>query len=120
MTFALQLIRFVTLDIIGEILYWPVWWYTCGLWEVMKWAGRGLKDEWIILALGPWLNSMFIPMYADYSLAGRAISFVFRILILGWRLLKFSIWVVWYLAGLLLYVGLPAVSVYFLLMFFRS
>jgi len=117
---TLAVIRFVLLDIVGEILYWPVWWYTRGLWEALKWAGRGLRDEWGVLALTLWLRSMFTPMYADYSFAGRAISFVFRVLILGWRLMKFFIWVAWYAVGLALYAGLPAAAAYVLFSFFRQ
>lgn len=120
MTLVLHIVRFVALDIVGEVFYWPIWWYTRGLWEVLKWVGRGLRDEWIVLALGPWLRSMFTPMYADYSFAGRAISFVFRIIILGFRLVKFSIWLAWYFIGALLYVGLPAAAVYLLVMFMRK
>lgn len=107
-------------DVLLDILTWPVWWCTQGLWTVLKWVGRGIANEWFDFGLGPWLKSMFTPMYADYSLAGRAISFVARIIILVFRLAQFILWFALYLVALALYIGLPVGAAYLLYTFYRA
>lgn len=52
------------------------------------------KEKDLVYALGLhiWLKVIFKPMYADYSLAGRAISFVMRLIILAVDLIFVSLW----------------------------
>lgn len=104
--------KFIIIDIIGDFLWWPIWWYTAGLWERLKWFGGQLKATWKALAIGLWLKNFFAPMYADRSILGRSISLVMRIVILIWKLVWFFIWVVIVLAALLAWIGLPIFVVY--------
>ncbi|MEW6610922.1 MAG: hypothetical protein AB1352_04860 [Patescibacteria group bacterium] len=115
-----QVMKLVIIDTVLDIIMWPVWWFTQGLWTTLRWVGRGIANEWFDFGLGPWLKSMFTPMYADYSLAGRAISFVARVIILAFRLLQFSLWVVFYVVGVALYLGLPGAAVYLLVTFYHT
>ena len=103
-------LKFIFIDIIGDFIYWPVWWYTTGLKDVLVFCGEQIRKTWRALALGIWLKNMFTPMYADRSLGGRAISFVMRIIILIWKLAWFLIWTVIVLALLVIWLGvLPGV-----------
>jgi hypothetical protein len=85
-------IRFILRETIGELLYFPVWWYSIGLVTFIKTLGR----EWLTitdrLAIRILAKNMLRPMYADYSRPGRVISFVFRVLILGVRLVVLCLW----------------------------
>ena len=85
-------LKFVFIDIIGDFVYWPIWWYTTGLKNMLVFCGDQIKKIWGFLALGIWLKNMFTPMYADRSILGRLISFGVRIIILIWRLVWFFIW----------------------------
>lgn len=114
----LRVIKIIAIDTVYDIVRWPVWWYTRGFWEVLKWAGRGMAREWWNLALGPWLRATFIPMYGDYSAAGRAISFVMRIVILAYRLAVFCFWLAVYFMLIIPYVAFPLLAVYCLLRFY--
>ncbi len=117
---ALHAMKLVVIDTVLDIVMWPAWWCTQGLWTVLVWVGRGIANEWFDFGLGPWMRSMFTPMYADYSLAGRAISFVARIIILAFRLVQFILWFALYLVALALYIGLPTGAVYLLLNFYHA
>ncbi|OGL88782.1 hypothetical protein A3I42_03235 [Candidatus Uhrbacteria bacterium RIFCSPLOWO2_02_FULL_49_11] len=117
---AIHVVRLVVVDVLLDIFTWPTWWCTLGLWTVLKWVGRGIANEWFDFGLGPWLKSMFTPMYADYSLAGRAISFVARIIILTFRFVQFFLWLVLYMVALALYIALPLGAAYFLISFYRT
>jgi hypothetical protein len=76
LTYSLKII----LQILGEILYFPWWWYSTGFW---RWA-RDLSKFWLnqekILGVSIWAKNIFVPMYGQRDLASRAISFVMRLI----------------------------------------
>lgn len=104
---VLSSIKFITIDILGDFLYWPIWWYTVGLKERVIWFGEQVKNMWKVMALGLWLKNFFVPMYGDRSILGRGISFVMRIVILLWKLVWFIGWLLLVLAILLLWIAAP-------------
>jgi len=112
MNIFLSSLKFIFIDIIGDFLYWPIWWYTGGFKERLIWFGGQVKMTWKSLALGLWLKSMFKPMYADRSFLGRAISLVMRILILIWKLVWFILWLLIIIAVLFLWLAAPVAVVY--------
>jgi hypothetical protein len=70
----------IILQIFGEILYFPWWWYSTGFarWLIV------LSKFWLnlekVLGLGVWVKNIFVPMYGQRDLASRAISFVMRLI----------------------------------------
>ena len=86
-----QSISFVAKEIVGDILYFPIWWYTKGL----KNAAFSLRDNVYklarSLALRLLLANMFKPMFGQYSFSGRIISFFMRVLQLVVYLILFII-----------------------------
>ena len=105
-------IKFVTIDIIGDFVYWPIWWYTLGLKDRLVWFSEQVKDIWKVLALGLWLKNFFVPMYADRSILGRGISLVMRFIILLWKLAWFFGWLILVLAILVLWIVAPIGAVW--------
>lgn len=106
-------IKFIVVDIIGDFVYWPIWWYTAGLPDRLIWFEGQVKSIWKVLALGLWLKNFFVPMYGDRSILGRAISLVMRIVILfGWKLVWFIVWTALSLALLLIWILLPPAVIY--------
>lgn len=85
---------FIIRESIGELLYFPVWWYSHGL----ALTARKLLNSWLgmshHLSLVILLRTMGKPMYGDYTRSGKIISFFFRLLILGVRLVQFGLWTV--------------------------
>ena len=104
--------RFIIIDLIGDIFYWPIWWYTVGLKDRFKWFAGHVKSIWRALALGLWLNNFFVPMYADRSILGRAISLAMRIIILAWKLIWFLAWTALVFLLVLAWIFLPVAAVY--------
>jgi hypothetical protein len=75
----LNLMKIVFVDLIGEFLYFPIWWLTVGL-----------KKTWIFfvsqvlyfeasLSVKVWIVNLFRPMYMQTDIAGRLISFFMRL-----------------------------------------
>ena len=84
----------IILKILGDIFYFPIWWYSVGL-------ARQLKNVWIFLhnqeqGLGfyIWLKNIFVPMYGQRDWAGRLISFLVRSIQIIFRGLALLIWVI--------------------------
>lgn len=108
-------IRFFFKDFLGDFVAFPLWWYSRGTVQVIQFilehAGRMAQT----LSLKIWVKNLFVPMYAQYDIAGRLISFVLRIVVLIYRFIKFVVW----LAILLVLLGLwlfgPLAVLYYLL-----
>ncbi len=83
---------YILRELVGELLYWPVWWYTTGLrlaWRRMQSQVIRMYDR---LGTRYLFSNMGRPMYGDYTRSGRVISFFFRLLLVGWSLLVLSVW----------------------------
>jgi hypothetical protein len=108
---VLQALKFVLVDVIGDFLYMPIWWYTEGLKKVALFFSGSLVNEVNRLALPIWLKNMFTPMYGDYTIAGRLISFFMRFFILIYRLIIFVIWFAILTLILVVWLIVPPLSV---------
>ena len=77
-----------------EIIYAPVWWYSAGAVGALNRFFDRLRFGNQYFGWSVWLVNIFRPMYAQRDFAGRAISFVVRIiqvivrsmLLLGWSM----------------------------------
>ena len=91
-TLTTRTLPFILRELVGEILYFPVWWYTQGLrlaWNRMlgQWlrAYDRLGIRWLVINMGK-------PMYGDYTRSGRVISFFIRLILIVWSLLLIFFW----------------------------
>ncbi|MBI5467284.1 MAG: hypothetical protein HY975_03700 [Candidatus Kerfeldbacteria bacterium] len=104
-------VAFLLREFVGDVLYFPVWWYTRGL--ALTW--RTLSNRWLNLvnrlSLRILLKNMGKPMYGDYTRSGRIISFFFRIMLVVVRLVVLGLWTVVEIAMLGLWVAGPAVAI---------
>ncbi|MFH1367350.1 MAG: hypothetical protein ABIH38_05240 [Patescibacteria group bacterium] len=108
--------KFIFKELVLDVIYFPVWWYTKGLkkaWifftgEVSDWANR--------LSLKILFKSMFKPMYGDYSRSGRIISFFMRIIVFGFKLILMVIWLTVLLVIFLLWAVMPVFIVYLIIL----
>ncbi|TAL19334.1 hypothetical protein EPN90_03775 [Patescibacteria group bacterium] len=71
--------KFVAIDLVADFVFFPVWWYTAGLVRTLRAAGRWLNYGRQIMAVGLWVKNIFTPMFAQYDLGGRVISFFVRV-----------------------------------------
>lgn len=103
----LQTLRAVLIGTLADFLYTPGWWYTRGLWKQL----RGVVGSWAArqrdLAIDVWLKNLFVPMYGQYDLAGRLISFFMRLAQIVGRGIVLVIWAGLLLGWLMVWVLIP-------------
>lgn len=104
----------IILQILGEILYFPLWWYTVGFGRLVKGAWRFLRNQEINLGFSVWLKNIFVPMYGQRDIAARLISFMVRtvqviargIALIFWLVVVLLILVFWLIFPLALLLAL--------------
>lgn len=102
-----SLVKFLLADVIGDALYFPLWWYSRGLLRFLKAVWGRLRNLAARLGLGVWTRYLFTPMFGQYDATGRIISFfvrVFQILVRSVLMLAAFFFA---LAVLFVYVALP-------------
>ena len=104
----------IILQIMGEILYFPVWWYSVGFIRAVKSVFRFWRAREESLGFSVWLKNIFVPMYGQRDIVSRIISFVMRLIQVIFRGLILLFWlgvilialVVWLAFPILLFLGL--------------
>ncbi len=104
----------IILQILGEILYFPVWWYSVGFIRTVKSVFRFWSAREESLGFSVWLKNIFVPMYGQRDIASRVISFVMRLIqvifrgliLLFWLAVILAILIIWLAFPILLFLGL--------------
>jgi hypothetical protein len=100
------------LEVILDIIYFPLWWYTVGAVRAIRWCWEFIKDGNDDLAPGIWLANLFTPMYGQYDWEGRIISFFMRLVQVIFRALALLVWTVFCLGLFLVWLALPIIMVW--------
>jgi len=95
----------VSLQIVWEFLYFPIWWYTVGFWRWSKKILEFWHNQEASLGFLVWVKNIFVPMYGQHDFAGRMISFVIRVIQIIYRGLAMLV---------VLVIGLLALAVWLL------
>ncbi len=99
-------------ELVRDVLYFPVWWYSRGLLKLLVMLEKFLSDKQKSLALLVWLKNIHRPMYGQYDWAGILISFFVRLVQIIVRSLVMLIWFILVMALLLAWVALPILVIY--------
>ncbi len=102
----------ILLEIIWDIIYFPIWWYTKGFINNILKAKQFIINKEKSLALIVWIKNILRPMYGQYDWPGIIISFFIRIFQIIVRSIILLIWSVFSLALLLLWLILPLFIIY--------
>ena len=97
----------IIVQILGEILYFPVWWYTVGFARLAKNSWRFWRSREQALGFMIWLKNIFVPMYGQHDFASRVISFVMRLIQIIFRGLILLIWFLLALLSLIIWLAFP-------------
>lgn len=116
----IQAVKAIFLDLIGEILYFPVWWYTQGLVSVVLRVLNSIKQTSHNLALPLMFKNLFKPMYGQYDRTGRLISLLMRFVLTFSRLIVFILMVIFYVCFIVFWAILPLLVVWGLINNFSS
>lgn len=115
MAFSVSLLKLAVSETAGSVLRFPYWWYTEGL----STLGRVLLDGLVFrarsYAIGLWAQNLFVPMYGQYDLTGRLVSFFMRVVILVWRIFAFAIEAILNVFLLVLWVAAPVLALVMLI-----
>lgn len=104
---AYSSLKFILIELIGDIFYWPLWWYSKGLVKTGLFCLNEIKDQSERLALGVWLKNIFTPMFGQYDWEGRIISFFARLAQIIARVIILLIWSILVLAVFFAWIILP-------------
>lgn len=97
----------ISLQVLLDVIYFPLWWYSIGLFRLAKRLGIFLKERWIFIGAGVWLKNLFVPMYGQTDIGSRIISFFMRFVQIIFRFATFLVFVIVSVVSLVLWVGLP-------------
>lgn len=101
----------LAIEAILDVLYFPIWWYTGGVWHALMFCLDMLKEGNRNFAPGVWLRNIFVPMYGQYDWQGRIISFIMRLAQIIGRTFALLVWLVVCLIFFLIWLALPLVVV---------
>ncbi len=113
--FAVSFVKYSVIGLIKHFLYWPLWWYSGGLFSALKGTGRRIVNTWKGLGLGVWLNNIFRPMYGQYDFASRLISFFMRLVQIIFRMVIMVVLTIFFIILFLFYLVLPPLTVWMLI-----
>ncbi|MEI6627037.1 MAG: hypothetical protein WCL61_00375 [bacterium] len=99
-------------EVIWPIIFFPIWWYSVGVWKLVKRLWHKLSEIEHGLAVGVWLKNLFVPMYGTRDWAGRLISFLMRSTQVFFRLGALLIVLVVLLVALVAWLSLPLYLIY--------
>ena len=104
--------KYVAIDLVGDILYWPAWWYSKGLLKVGLFCLTDIKDQEERLGLSIWIKNLFTPMFGQYDIEGRLISFFMRLIQIIIRSIVLVIWIFLMIAIFIIWIILPIIVIY--------
>lgn len=105
-------IQFVVRDVLLDVARFPVWWYTTGTFQALRFVLQELLTVVDRLSLRILVRNLFKPMYGDYSKSGRSISLVMRLVVFAFRVVGLFLWTLALLLIFLVWITLPIVTVY--------
>ena len=79
---------------VREILFLPLWWYTTGVRETLGKLMDSIQGSVRYFGVDVWTKNLFVPMYGDESVTGRAISVLVRFTVLLFRSLGVVCWMI--------------------------
>ncbi len=102
----------VLLEIIFDLFYFPIWWYTFGMFRAARWSAGVFKEGNDLLAPGIWLRNIFVPMFGQYDWQGRIISFFMRMIQIIFRSAALIVWLFVSTCLFVGYVFIPIIIVF--------
>ncbi len=100
--------KLIFIDLVGSVVWFPIWWYTKGLQKVVGSFVRAIQYRSQSYALRIWIKNFFVPMYGQYDWTGRLISVFMRMVVLIGRLIALAIEALIYAVGVAAWIVAPA------------
>lgn len=104
------LVKFVLFDVLGDIVYFPIWWYGRGAKKSASIIWKKIRELEHFLGVIIWIKNIFRPMYGLRDWQGRIISFFFRLLNIIIRATLLLVGFILYWLLWLLWLALPVIA----------
>lgn len=101
----------IALELVKDFLFFPIWWYSFGVFQFAKKMYQFLCDQQKSLALSVWIKNILTPMYGQYDLAGRLISFFIRLFQIIARSIIMIFWILILICIIVFWLFLPVLTV---------
>jgi hypothetical protein len=102
----------IALNLVRDVVYFPVWWYSRGLNQLLQKLKDFLINKEKSLAFFVWIKNIFRPMYSQYDWPGVIISFFVRFFQIIFRGIIMLFWLFFSLAVLVFWLFLPILVIY--------
>lgn len=102
----------IFIEILVEILYFPLWWYSRGLFWFLKYLFDFIRSKEKSLALFVWCKNILKPMYKQNDWQGFLISFVMRLFQIIFRSFLMLVFILLSLFALFLWIFIPLFIIY--------
>ena len=99
-------------DVLLDALLAPIWWYTEGLANVLRFFARDAAYGANVIGIGIWTRALFKPMYGERSWQGRIVSFVMRFIVLVWDSMIYMILIAFLLVFVIAWILVPPLVVW--------
>ncbi|KKR34491.1 MAG: hypothetical protein UT67_C0014G0003 [Candidatus Magasanikbacteria bacterium GW2011_GWA2_40_10] len=100
------------LEFVWDIIYFPIWWYTKGAIHALRWCFNLFLHGNENLAPGLWLANLFVPMFGQFDIQGRIVSFLMRFVQIFARTVALAVWFSLCLVLFFCWLALPLLVVY--------
>ncbi|MFH1509401.1 MAG: hypothetical protein ABIE68_04515 [bacterium] len=100
-------VKYLSLNLVGDVLNFPIWWYTKGFLRLLKFVGKQLVYFEKILGLLIKIKNLFKPMFQDYTFAGLVIGIIIRTFVLTFDIILYFLILVVAVLTILFYLLLP-------------
>lgn len=111
----LVILQRLVLDFLLHLIYFPLWWYTGGMWHAARFCYGLYQTGNANLAPGVWLKNLFVPMFGQYDLQGRLVSFFMRLVNVIFRSLFLFIWLIVVVLLFFIWPVFPVAVIYMML-----
>ncbi len=99
-------------ELIRDLVFFPIWWYSQGLFLFVKRNWEFLKQQEKSLALFIWIKNIHRPMYGQQDWQGILISVLMRIVQIIIRSVVMLFWIGISLLAILIWVFIPLIIIY--------
>jgi len=103
----ITIVNSLFLQLVVDVFYAPVWWYSQGLLWFFRKVIASIRETANAAGLGIWVKNILVPMYGQYDIWGRIVSFIVRFANIIGRALWVLIWTIICLAALLIWIAAP-------------
>ena len=116
---SILVIQRLFLELILDIIYFPLWWYTGGVKHAIKYCYGVLQSGNMVLSPMLWLKNIFVPMYGQSDFQGRLVSFFMRLVNFIGRSIALFFWLLVVIFIFLLWLAFPVFVVWMFINSFK-